>query len=76
MRIYARADEFDTRLQDEVSGHPLPREVKLVARRPHVGAARGQGVRLRGRVIRRAARNLRRADVRMPVEYSDPAALS
>jgi hypothetical protein len=71
MRVDAPSDELDTRLQDEIAGHPLPHEPELVAFGPHVHAARGQAVLLRNGVVDGGSGDLRRADVPLAVEVTD-----
>src|SRR5690606_12258540 len=74
MGVDTRADEFGTRLQDEVAAHRAPCEVHFIALEPNVIAAGSQPVLLRHSIVGRVAGELRRADVRMRFEYAEWAA--
>ena len=71
VRIGARADELHVGADEEVAAHLPPRELELVARGPHVGAAGGQRVGLGGGVVGGGSRDGRRAEVRRRFEVAD-----
>ena len=75
VRVDALAQEPHPRLEDEVALEPLPDEVELVPRAPHVDAGGGEPVLLRDRVVRGRARQPGRPDVGARLEVPDRGAL-
>ena len=71
VRIGAGADELHVRPDEEVAAHLAPRELELVARGPHVGAAGRQRVGLAARVVGGGALDGGRPEVRRRFEVAD-----
>src|SRR5688572_30306513 len=70
MRVDSPADEARPRGEDEVAGHPLPDEMKIVAVVPHVLAGARDEIDLPLRVVRRRSWTPHAADLRTRLEES------
>src|SRR5437762_2066272 len=71
VRLDALADEMRAGRKNEIPGHALPHEMKVIAVVPHVLARAGDHVLLPLRVIRCGARMSRAADVRLRIESAE-----
>lgn len=71
MGVVSFSDERDIGGERNIAGHSFPDELEAIRGGPHILAAAGDGVRVRGGVIFDAAGMVNRADVGMIFEEAD-----
>src|SRR6476660_2284356 len=71
MRLDSLANEVCAGGENEVAGHPLPHEMKIIVVAPHVLARSSNQIRLKLRVVLRRARSFYATDVCLSVEDAD-----